>query len=239
MKSLTRRQVLGGMSLLALTPSPSFNDLAVREASRYETPYKYGKLVLKASGEPGTFDSKSVDCPFVFHQHEKFYMTYVAFDGVGYQTGLAQSNDLTNWKKCGCILKRDPSSPIIRYNGALNWIVRKNSVRSMGELKKVRGRFLGAYHAYPNRGYEQGRAVIGLCWSDDLMHWDLDAPCLRSEDGAYWERGGLYKPCLLEHEGLYYLLYNAKTPDLPKTQGGGWREQTRVAMSKDLKHWTR
>jgi predicted GH43/DUF377 family glycosyl hydrolase len=239
MKSLTRRQFLGGLSLLALTPSPLLGDLSAGDAKKYETPYKYGKLVLEASGEPGSFDGKSVDCPFVFHHRDKFYMTYVAFDGTGYQTGLAQSNDLTHWEKSGCILKRDSSSPTTRYNVAMNWIVRENAVRSVGELKKVRGRFLGAYHAYPNPGYEQGPAVIGLCWSDDLLHWDLDNPCLRSEDGAYWERGGLYKPCLLEDQGLFYLFYNAKTPNLPKAQGGGWREQTGVATSKDLKHWTR
>jgi hypothetical protein len=43
----------------------------------------------------------------------------------------------------------------------------------------------------------------------------------------------------VEHEGTYYLLYNAKTRELPKAQGGGWREQTGVATSKDLKRWAR
>lgn len=205
----------------------------------FRTPYKYGKLVLAAATGPGAFDSKSVDCPFVFHHDGRFYMTYVAFDGIGYQTGLASSNDLVNWKKLGCILKRDPNSPITRYNVAMNWIVRENAMRSPGSLKKVHGRFLGAFHAYPNPGYEEGPAVIGLCWSDDLLHWELGEPCLRPEDGADWERGGLYKPCLVEHEGTYYLFYNAKTRNLPKTEGGGWHEQTGVAISTDLKKWPR
>jgi predicted GH43/DUF377 family glycosyl hydrolase len=47
-------------------------------------------------------------------------------------------------------------------------------------------------------------------------------------------RGGLYKPCLLEERGTYYLFYNAKTD-----KQRGWREQTGVAISKDLKNWTR
>ena len=59
-------------------------------------------------------------------------------------------------------------------------------------------------------------------------------PCLRPEDGAAWESGGLYKACLLEHEGIYYLFYNAKNQ-----KEGRWREQTGVAMSKDLKTWKR
>lgn len=209
------------------------------EAAGFETPYKLGKLVLSASDDPAAFDGKSVDCPFVFHQGGTFYMTYVGYDGAGYQTGLAASSDLITWKKLGCILQRDPHSEFTRYNIAMNWIVRRNELRSVGELKPVRGRFLGLYHAYPSAGYEQGPAVIGLCWSDDLMKWQVDRPFLHPDDGAAWEQGGLYKPCLVEQQGTYYLFYNAKTRNLPKEQGGGWREQTGVATSSDMKTWRR
>lgn len=203
------------------------------DAAPYRTPYKYPKLVVSASGEAGTFDARAVDCPFVFHHDGKFHMTFLGFDGTGYQTGLAWSNDLIEWRKIGCILKRDPSSPITRYNIALNWILRENELRTQGKLKKVGGRFLGVYHAYPNAGYEEGPAVIGLCWSSDLLKWEVGEPILRAEDGAPWEQGGLYKPCLLERDGTYYLFYNAKA------KGRGPVEQTGVATSKDLKTWTR
>ncbi len=199
----------------------------------YRTPYKLNKLVLAGSGVTGEFDVKAVDCPFVFRHAGRFYMTYVGFDGTGYQTGLASSNDLVTWKREGCILRRQPESPVTRYNIAMNWIVRENPMLSKGSLKRVNGRFLGAYHAYPNAGYEQGAAVIGLCWSDDLYHWEVEAPCFHPEDGAAWERGGLYKPCLVEYSGTYYLFYNAKT------QEQRWHEQTGVATSRDLKTWVR
>ncbi|HEY7116060.1 MAG TPA: hypothetical protein VH475_05720 [Tepidisphaeraceae bacterium] len=208
-------------------------------AAPYRTPYKYSKLVLAASPEASAFDSRSVDCPFVFHHVGRFWMTYVGFDGTGYQTGLASSADLLAWTKEGCILRRDPSSPITRYNIAMNWIVRRNDLRSPGELKKFGGRFLGVYHAYPNAGYEQGAAVIGLCWSRDLRDWSIDPPCLRPDEGAEWEAGGLYKPCLVEDRGSFYLFYNAKTKTRPREQGGGWIEQTGVAVSRDLKTWSR
>lgn len=215
--------------ILALLAAPAF----AAGPSPYLTPHKYGKLVLQASTEPGAFDCKTVDCPFVFHHQGRFYMTYVGWDGTGYQTGLASSANLVDWHKEGCILKRDPASPITRYNIAMNWIVRQNQLQSPGELRKVRGRFLGVFHAYPNAGLEEGPAVIGLCRSSDLLRWELGDICLKPEDGTDWEKGGLYKPCLLEHEGTYYLFYNAKTA------GRGWREQTGVATSKDLKTWTR
>ena len=197
------------------------------------TPYKYGRLVLAASPDTHAFDNRSVDCPFVFRHQGRFYMTYVGYDGVGYQTGLASSSDLVSWNKEGAILRRDPSSPVARYNIAMNWILRENGVHSPGELKQAGGRYLGVYHAYPNAGLEQGPAVIGLCRSADLFHWTLDPPCLRPEDGAEWERGGLYKPCLVEHRGTYYLFYNAK--NAPQR----WHEQTGVATSTDLKTWRR
>lgn len=213
----------------ATPPTNSSTDLA-----EYRTPHKYGKLVLDKSSHAGSFDSKGVDCPFVFSVGERFYMTYVGFDGIGYQTGLAHSDDLMHWTKTGLILGRDPKSKYTRYNVALTAILRDDAVTSAGSLKKIRGRYLGTWHAYPEAGYETGAAVIGLAWSDDLRRWDLDQPILLPADGAPWERGGLYKSYLVEERGTFYLFYNAKD----KTQGI-WHEQIGVATSKDLKAWHR
>jgi predicted GH43/DUF377 family glycosyl hydrolase len=221
------------MTRLLSRRSLLFETFKAARIARYETPYKYGRLVLAASPDKDAFDSRSVDCPFVFSHDKLFYMAYVGFDGAGYQTGLASSQDLIEWKKLGCILRRDPASPITRFNIAMNWIVRENAFESPGRLRKIRGRFLGAFHAYPNAGYESGPAVIGLCWSDDLVRWEIGDIVLKPDDGAEWERGGLYKPCLVEDAGTFYLFYNAKNTDRR------WREQIGVAASTDLKNWTR
>ena len=206
-----------------------------------ETPYKLNRLVLRGTGTPGDFDEKFVDGPFVFRFGDEFRLSYIGFDGIGYQTGLARSTDLIHWERMGCILRRQPDSPVFRYNVAMMWIVREDGALSPGRLKKINGQYLGAWHAYPNAGMEAGPAVIGLCRSDDLLHWHLDPPCLRPDDPDTkpWEQGGLYKPCLVEFEGTFYLFYNAKTMPLPKSEGGGWHEQIGVATSKDLVHWTR
>lgn len=220
--ALSRRGLLLGAAAFAAPPP---RDL--------RTPYKRNRLVLAASGKAGAFDEKAVDCPFVYRHGGRYHMIFVGFDGAGYQTGRAVSGDLVGWRSEGLLLARDPSNPIIRHNVALSWIVRDNDVFGAGELKRIRGRYLGVYHAYPGAGYEQGSAVIGLAWSSDLDKWELEPPCLRAEDGAEWERGGLYKPCLVEHRGAFYLFYNAKTTGQP------WREQTGVAVSRDLRVWTR
>lgn len=229
MTEWSRRELLAGLIATHRSAGP---DLC--SASELKTPYKLGRLVLEASGVEGEYDSLSVDCPFVFRYRDRFWMTFVGYDGVGYQTGLASSTDLINWRKEGCILRRDPGSPIARYNIALNWILRENDVRSPGRIRREGGSFLGVYHAYPDAGYEQGPAVIGLCRSTDLFHWTLETPCLRASDGAQWERGGLYKPCLVRHAGRYYIFYNAKN-EVPR----GWREQIGVAWSADLRNWVR
>lgn len=244
-KSLSRRKFFSGLAMsIAGLPLLRSSDLFAEafsdsQIAPFRTPYKYGKLVLGAAADSGAFDSKSVDDPFVFLHQGMFHMLYIGFDGTGYQTGLAKSADLVNWQRVACVARRDPNSKYTRYNVALSCIVREDELTSPGRLKKVRGRYLGAWNAYPGAGYETGAAVIGLAWSDDLLHWELTDPILFPADGAPWEHGGLYRPNLVEHDGTFYLYYNAKTDPLPKSAGGGWREQSGVATSRDLKTWTR
>ncbi len=228
--SLSRRSVLVGCAASGVAgawgaPADSL--------SIFRTPYKYGRLVLGPSHIAGSFDERSVDCPFVFSAEGRFFMTYVGFDGTGYQTGLAQSDDLVTWSRAGLIFPRDPASPITRFNAALMCILRDDDLRSPATLKKVGGRYLGAWHAYPNPGYEVGPAVIGLAWSDDLHHWERSEPILTPDANAAWEAGGLYKPYLVKEGDTYYLFYNAKNTEKR------WHEQTGLATSKDLKTWTR
>lgn len=233
--NVTRRGWLGGVAglsgMVALPRIASAAEDRVLVACR--TPHKFGRLVLGGSKQPGAFDEKAVDCPFVFSANGKFHMFFTGFDGTGYQTGLAVSDDLVNWERKGVVLARDPFDPVTRYNVSSASILRENDLHSPGRLTKVNGRYLAAWHAYPSPGYEEGAAVIGLAWSDDLVHWERTAPILRPEDGAEWERGGLYKPCLVKHGDTYLLYYNAKTTGTP------WLEQTGLATSRDLKTWTR
>jgi len=202
--------------------------------ARLRTPHKHPQLVLSPSYVKGAYDSHAIDAPFVFAHEGRFLMTHVGWDSIGYRTGLASSNDLLHWQKEGVILDRGPKGSTTEFNVALTWILRENDLFGGGHLKKVNGRYLGTYHAYPGAGYEVGPAAIGLCWSRDLRHWKLEEPFLHCADGAPWERGGLYKSCLVEHEGIYYLFYNAKNKgDWP------WIEQTGLVTSRDLKHWER
>jgi predicted GH43/DUF377 family glycosyl hydrolase len=205
----------------------------------YRTPYKYPELIVRPTGNKADFDGMSVDDPIVFRDNGRFYMLYIGFDGTGYQTGLAASDDLLHWSRVALVGKRDPASMYTKYNLAISSILRDKNLHGPGDALKVDGYYVAAWNAYPASGYEEGAAVIGLARSRDLLHWTLTEPVLRPQDGAPWEHGGLYRPDLLLDRGTYYLFYNAKTDPLPKSEGGGWREQSGVASSKDLKVWTR
>ncbi|MHB1150943.1 MAG: glycoside hydrolase family protein [Eubacteriales bacterium] len=203
----------------------------------YLTPVKYGKPVLEASGIDGSFDSKAVDCPTLFRHNNSFYMMYVGFDGTGYQTGLARSQDLLNWEKLGCILKRGSNRDWDKIGQAGTWILRDSDLYGSHELLKIDGKYWMFYHSYPDSGYESGPAKIGLAYTEDesLMKWEFAGEPVYTYGGpGEWDGGGLYKCCVILHEDLYYMYYNAKN-----LIDGMWKEQTGLATSCDMIHWTR
>ncbi len=213
-----------------------------RLLTRVRTPHKLGQLLLAPTGRVGDFDSHAVDCPFVFPNPNAdagspFLMSYIGFDGSGYRTGLASSDDLVSWRREGMLMDRGAPGSVTEHNVALTWILRDNDLFGSGELRRIDGRYVGTYHAYPKPGYEAGPAVIGMCLSDDLRTWDLSEPVLRAGDGAEWEHAGLYKSCIVEFppgsSHRFAMYYNAKNRE------NDWLEQTGVAFSDDLVRWER
>ena len=199
--------------------------------------YKYVKPVLTGSGIEGAYDSMAVDCPNVFSHNGRFYMTHVGFDGKGYQTGLAVSDDLLNWQDLGVILARGTNQDWDHMGMAACALLMDKDLYGGNRLRKWKGKYWLIYHAYPGEGYEAGSAEMGIAWTEDetLMNWHFHgAPVFSWKDGAPWERGGLYKSDLVEHEGKFYMFYNAKDKD-----ENGWLEQTGMAVSDDLIHWKR
>src|SRR5215218_3596019 len=75
--------------------------LAEKMQAIYEevkTPYKYGLVIVP------TNDSQKIDCPTVFRKDNMWYMSYILFNGRGYETWLAKSKDLLNWTTVGKML---------------------------------------------------------------------------------------------------------------------------------------
>ena len=204
---------------------------------KYKTPYKYGLPVLSPSGVPGDYNSHGVDCPFVFLHGGRIRMLHVGYNGKGYQTALASSDHpLRGFKTDAVVLRSGEGSGWDMRNAAGVWILSDSDFGRPRTLKKFRDRYWMLYHSYPGEGYETGPARMGLAWceDEDLLRWTrLEEPVLVPEDGADWENGGLYKGCIIEHGGQFYMFYNAKDQRKP------WTEQTGVAVSEDLLHWHR
>lgn len=209
-------------------------------SERVATPERESSLVVAPSFREGAFDSLAVDCPFVFSRDGVQGMTYVGWDGIGYQTALSWNIDGA-WTPGRIVLPRDPTDPLRRFNSAMTSIARENELDSPGRLRSFGGWYYGTFHAYPSAGYEAGPASIGFVRSRDLVSWQEFGGRLNPSEGDVWERGGLYKSWLLEHEGLFYVFYNAKNRDSFGTVEvpPPWTEQTGVAVSRDMVRWRR
>ena len=213
-------------------------ELTDERIRKYLTPFRCPRPVLHGSGEDGAFDQMAVDIPFVFMHNGLFHMLYTGFDGKGYQSALAVSRDLLHWTHKGVILKRHmDSGRWDRIGGAATWMIKESdSLWDVPRLRKVDGRYWLVYHSYPGTGYESGPAEIGLAWCEDeeLLAWHFpEKPVFSWKDGEEWEAGGLYKACIIENQGTWYMFYNAKDKE------ERWTEQTGMAFSEDLVHWTR
>lgn len=205
---------------------------------RYSTDYKLGRPVIEPSKISGRYDSISTDVPFVFYHGDKIYLMHVGFDGKGYQTALACADSPEGpFEDIAVILKRDEEGRWDSANSAGVWMLSTHELFTTRTLKKWQGKYWLYYHAYPGEGYEEGAAAIGAAWceKEDLSEWHrLKEPILTVKDAANWEKGGLYKNCTVEHDGKYYLFYNAKDETY-----GAWKEQIGICVSEDPLHFTR
>ena len=91
-----KRRIPAGLALAAalsfLQPATAQQSVPQETMKKvYETvktPYKYGLVLVPER------DEDMVDSPTVFREKGKWYMTYVLFDSTGYETWLAESDDL-------------------------------------------------------------------------------------------------------------------------------------------------
>ena len=126
---ITRRGFIeSGLAASALFLGAPRLDAAADPIAAYRTPYKYPELILKATGSKQDFDGLSVDDPIVFRANGRFHMLYVGYDGTGYQTGLASSDNLLHWKREALVGPRDPTSRYTKYNLAISCILRDKNL---------------------------------------------------------------------------------------------------------------
>lgn len=215
---------------------------------KIKTPYKYG-LVLA----PETNNYK-MDCPTVFRQGDKWYMTFVIYngrsgnDGRGYETWLAESDNLLDWKTKGRIISFRAGTWDTNQRGGFPALPDMEWGGSYA-LQPYKGNYWMTYIGGVNAGYEAGPLRIGMAWTKEknlgeAMEWEsMDKPLLSSEDkDAQWfENLTQYKSTVYwdKKKTLGYpfvMFYNAGGRH-PQTQLKG--ERIGIALSKDMKKWKR
>lgn len=240
------------LTLLPLSAFAQHEVTQERMAEVYEeakTPYKYGLAVVPED------NNHKIDCPTVFRQGDKWYMTYVVYngkgakDGRGYETWLAQSDDLLHWQTQGRILSfRDgmwdcnqrggfPALPDMEWGGSYT-------------LDTYKGKHWMTYIGGEGIGYEAVSAplFVGLAWTDHNIgtahEWQTASKPILSihdKDAQWWEKLTQYKSNVYWDKGKtlgspFVMFYNAggRHPDT-----GLKGERVGIALSKDMKHWKR
>ncbi len=212
-----------------------------------KTPFKYG-IVLRPD------ENESVDCPNVFWHGGKWYMVYVAIkDKVGYETLLAESDDLLNWKPVGKVLPFPSSSAEKGTVPAWDQWQADGSIALVdptwggsGELQTYDGKYWMSYFGGSKQGYETDPLSIGMAWTtspDKPVAWQRldDNPVLtpNDADARPFEQKTLYKSQVLWDKTAtlghpFVMYYNGK-----EGGAGKWTERIGMAVSDDMVHWKR
>jgi len=200
-----------------------------------KTPNKYG--IVFQHPDP----SKKIDSPTIFRKNDTWYMTYIVFDGQGYETWLAESKNLLHWESKGKILSFTQNTWDANQKAGYVALV---NIDWGGDYKveKYNDNYWMTYLGGSTEGYEAGTLKVGLANSATLteaLEWNSNNSPLLSpddEDARDFENKTIYKSLVIrdkqKHTGHPFIMYyNAK--------GKGGYESIGMAVSDDLLTWQR
>lgn len=194
----------------------------------------YHDFVLQPN-PPDGMGTVSIDCPLVWRYKNEWRMFYTSFNGQGYQTGLATSDDLIQWTPKEVIMSF--GKPGVYDHGGLSFgglLFESYDVSAPRILKKFQRRHWVLYGCYPKQGgYEIRPGAEGVAWSEDGEKWHRaseEKPILSVDGAAEWEKDCIYQPWLVEHDGKFWNFYNAANDHI---------EQMGLATSDDMLNWKR
>jgi hypothetical protein len=224
--------------------TPAAPDVDPATLDKWSAPYRgwhhYPEHVISAQPNiPGHEGFHSTDVPCVYQlpgQPDKWLMSFIAFNGQGYNSFVAESADLIHWTDPRLAMGFGPPNEF-DFGGCVigAFLYESSDIRAPRLLKQRDGKYWTLYGCYPRQGgYELRPGYEGVAYSDDGLVWQRakNAPILAVQDPdcGTWEKDCIYQPWLIEHGGRFFNYYNA-------AKGGV--EQTGLAFSTDLLNWVR
>lgn len=214
-----------------------------------KTPYKYGMVVAPED------NYHQIDCPMVYREGGKWYMTYVVYngkdgtDGRGYETWLATSDDLLQWKTLGRLLcyadKGWDMNQRAGYPALIDW-----TWNGSYEMAKYKGRHWMSYFGGEGTGYEAIRKPLNMGMAStkgDITQahpWETSpSPVLSINDKSaqWWEKLTHYKSTVYWDKNKtlgkpFVMFYNAGGIN-PANQLKA--ERIGIALSSNMTSWRR
>ncbi len=214
-----------------------------------KTPYKYGMVVAPQDTH------HQMDCPTVYRENDKWYMTYVVYngkggqDGRGYETWLAESADLLQWTTKGRVLSYRDEGWDMNQRGGFPALIDWTWGGSYA-MKKYRGRRWMTYIGGKGTGYEAVKEPlnIGLAWTKgdiatahEWQGYESSLLNIHDKDAQWWEKLVQYKSTIYEDKSKrlgsrFVMFYNAGGVNPTNNMKA---ERIGIALSDNLKKWRR
>lgn len=206
-----------------------------------KTPYKYGVVI------PQPDKDKMVDSPTVFRKGGIWYMTYIIFDGKGYETWLSKSDNLLQWTSLGRIMSFTENTWDATQKAGYVALIDIEWGGSY-EAEKFQDQYWLSYLGGSEKGYEAGRLGIGIATTPDLSKPNevscLPKPVLSAidNDARWYDDQTIYKSLVIRDKARktghpFVMYYNAKG-EKSDDKGNGF-ESIAMAVSDDMTHWKR
>lgn len=205
---------------------------------KIKTPYKYGP-VLK-------YDTEMCDSPSIYKHGGRWLMNFIKIDNdvskSGYDSHLAESDNLLDWNYIGTTLERNDKDEWDSKQVALYAAYIDNELYGDYTLGKVVDKYHFSYLGGNLDGYETVPLSVGQATATDPekkeSYKKIKQPCLTTtdEDSREGERVCIYKSHLFKDSDEvlgypYVCIYNAK--------GKEDKEALFLAVSKDAVNWER
>lgn len=159
--------------------------------------------IVIPTGPAGSWDADIVESPTVVRDGQRWVMLYTGYaDGVA-QIGSAVSQDGEHWEKRGVSLAPGPGEAGVA--GAV--------------LVPDGDRWLLYYVGFGDRGYESGEKSIRLATSDSPTGPWKRRGVMVETGGKGWRSVAVWRPFVVEHEGRWFMFFNASGADYRETIG--------------------